>query len=279
MATAIGSKKLWLAAVALFGVWSGVASAHGASPHGASPDGAHGAAHGAASNAASAPSTASAAAAPATSSAASKAPASADRTVVSVNGVEVVSEANHYAADGKLYVSLERFAALFGETYALSADRKQATFRGATFGVRMKEGVPTAWIRDLANAVKAQQVTWDPATQEAYVLALPEGSIKVSDTVPAMGEHWGNPQAGELPIGPFYGVHNGKLVFLEYMIGQDDFEQGVNHVNLNGMKGVPSPEVVQVDVEYQPAGHPGFEAPHYDIHLYFISDEEQQKIQ
>jgi hypothetical protein len=36
--------------------------------------------------------------------------------------------------------------------------------------------------------------------------------------------------------------------------------------------------VVQTDVEFQPNGHPGFEIPHFDIHMYFISDEEQQEI-
>ncbi|MBW5446164.1 hypothetical protein GE107_08830 [Cohnella sp. CFH 77786] len=130
----------------------------------------------------------------------------------------------------------------------------------------------------MADAVHAQNVSWDKAKQEAYVLALPEGSIKISGVVPAMGEHWANPQAGDLPTGPIYGVYEGKLVFLEYMIAQDDFEKGVNHVNLPGMKGVPSPAVVQMDVEFQAHGHEGFEVPHYDIHAYFISDEEQQKI-
>ncbi|WP_222708667.1 hypothetical protein [Paenibacillus sp. N3.4] len=126
----------------------------------------------------------------------------------------------------------------------------------------------------MADAVHAQQVSWD-AKQGVYVLALPEGTIKITDSVPAMGEHWANPQAGDLPTGPIYGVHDGKLVFLEYMIAQDDFIKGVNHINLPGMKGVPSPAVVQVDIEFQVHGHEGFEVPHYDIHSYFITDEEQ----
>ncbi|TMV45678.1 hypothetical protein FE783_28440 [Paenibacillus mesophilus] len=111
-----------------------------------------------------------------------------------------------------------------------------------------------------------------------YVLALPKGTVQITPVVPAMGEHWSNPQAGDLPIGPIYGVYNGRLVFLEYMIAQEDFTKGKNHANLAGMKGVPSPAVVQIDVEFQATGHEGFEVPHYDIHAYFISEEEQQKI-
>lgn len=197
---------------------------------------------------------------------------------IQVNGVEVVSSANFQSPDGKLYISIEAFADLFGKTYTVSEGLKTAEFNRKTFAIRMKGGEPTAWIRDLANAVNAQNISWDKANQEVYVLALPEGSIKISEVVPAMGEHWANPQAGELPVGPVYGVYNGKLVFLEYMIAQEDFINGKSHVNLNGMKGVPSPAVVQMDVDFEPQGHPGFEAPHYDIHAYFITDEEQQQI-
>ncbi|WP_274365981.1 hypothetical protein [Paenibacillus thermotolerans] len=199
---------------------------------------------------------------------------------VLVNGVEVVSNANHTMPDGKAYASIEAYADLFGLDFQLSANKKSVTFNGHTIkNVHMINGEPTAWIRDLAGATSAQQVTWDKKNNEVYVLALPEGTIQLDPVVvPAMGEHWANPQAGELPNGPIYGVYKGKLVFIEYMIAQDDFTDGKNHVNLGGMKGVPSPAVVQTDIELQPQGHPGFEIPHYDIHMYFISDEEQQAI-
>lgn len=198
---------------------------------------------------------------------------------IRVNGVEVKSAANYWSSDGKVYVSVKAFADLFGKSFTVGEGQKEVVFIGKTIpNVKMRQGEPTAWIRDLASAVSAQNVSWDDAKREVYVLALPEGSVKISEVTPAMGEHWANPQAGDLPVGPIYGVYNGKLVFLEYMIAQNDFVEGNNLVNLGGMKGVPSPAVVQMDVEFQPHGHPGFEAPHYDIHAYFITDEEQQKI-
>ncbi|BBH21909.1 hypothetical protein Back11_32540 [Paenibacillus baekrokdamisoli] len=201
-----------------------------------------------------------------------------DGLTIKVNGVEVISSANHVTTDGKTYVSVRAFADLFDRTYTLTKGNKDVFFSGTKISnIRMKQDEPTAWIRDLANAVHAQQVSWD-SKQEVYVLALPEGTIKISGSVPAMGEHWSNPQAGDLPTGPIFGVHDGKLVFLEYMVAQDDFIKGVNHTNIAGMKGVPSPPVVQVDIEFQKDGHEGFEVPHFDIHAYFITDEEQQKI-
>lgn len=202
-----------------------------------------------------------------------------DTISVSVNGVEVKSQANHQNTDGNVYVSVSSFADLFDKSFELSADQKTVQFNGKTINVQIKDGEPTAWVRELAAAVGAQSVSWDQISKEVYVLALPEGTIQLEPgVVPAMGEHWANPAAGELPNGPIYGVYNGKLVFLEYMIDQKSFVKGESYVNLLGMKGVPSPEVVQTDIELVPNGHPGFEIPHYDIHMYFITDEEQQSI-
>ncbi|MGD8192131.1 hypothetical protein ACQCN2_19345 [Brevibacillus ginsengisoli] len=207
-----------------------------------------------------------------------EAPKANEELTVLVNGVKVVSEANHIASDKKVYVSVKAFADLFGKTYTVAQNKHTVTLNGKTIdGISMKSGEPTAWVEDLAKAVGAQKVSWDETNKEAYVLALPEGTIQVTEVVPAMGEHWGNPQ--ELPLGPIYGVYKGKLVFLEYMISQADLAQGKSLANVPGMKGLPMPGVVQVDWDFEPNGHPGFEVPHYDIHNYFISDEEQQKIQ
>lgn len=237
-------RKIVVLAVSLFLLIGGSVSAHGGAAHGV----------------------------PATSGKKS------EGLTVLVNGVEVKSAANHIAG-GKTYVSVPAFAELFDLTYTLNSDNQQVGFNGSTItNIRMKQDEPTAWIKDLAKAVHAQRVSWD-GKQEVYVLALPEGTIQITESVPAMGEHWANPQAGDLPTGPIYGVHDGKLVFLEYMIAHDDFVKGVEHANLGGMKGVPSPAVVQVDIEFSKDGHEGYEVPHYDIHAYFITDEEQHQIQ
>lgn len=204
--------------------------------------------------------------------------ANASELSVLVNGVPVESEANH-SWGGKTYVSVGQFAKLFGKTASVGQDHQSVEFNGGTItDVREHQGEMTAWVRELARLVDAQSITWDADRNEVYVLALPKGSVQITPVVPAMGEHWSNPEAGELPVGPIYGVYQGRLVFLEYMIAQEDFIQGKNHNNLAGMKGVPSPSVVQTDFEFQPHGHDGFQVPHYDIHAYFITEEEQQSI-
>lgn len=192
---------------------------------------------------------------------------------VLVNGVSLESVLNN----GKTYVSVNDFAGLFGKTAKIDHSNNSAGLNGKQVSTKKWNGVVYAWIRDLADAVNATQVSWDPKGKSVYVLVLPEGTIQLDpNVVPAMGEHWANP--ADMPTGPIYGVYEGKLVFIEYMISQQDFADGVSFENLEGMKGLPSPTIVQSDIEFVPNGHPGFEIPHYDLHFYFISNEDQQQI-
>ena len=98
---------------------------------------------------------------------------------------------------------------------------------------------------------------------------LPKGTVKVSETVPGMGEHWANPK--DLPLGPIYCVHKGKVICLEYMISQADFQAGKSWPTLTGLKTLPA--INHVNMGFEPKGHPGYEIPHYDMHIYFVSPE------
>jgi len=104
---------------------------------------------------------------------------------------------------------------------------------------------------------------------------LPEDVIQISSVVPAMGEHWANPAT--LPLGPIYCVHEGKIVCLEFMMSQQDFADGKSWPDLAGIPGLPP--VNHTHIGFQPHGHEGFEVPHYDIHMYFLSPEDVVKIQ
>jgi hypothetical protein len=90
-----------------------------------------------------------------------------------------------------------------------------------------------------------------------------------------MGEHWADPAT--LPLGPIYCVHRGKIVCLEFMIAQQEFTEGQSWPALAGMHGLPP--VNHTRIGFEPAGHEGFEVPHYDIHMYFLSPAEVAQIQ
>ncbi|GGJ37511.1 hypothetical protein [Deinococcus roseus] len=96
---------------------------------------------------------------------------------------------------------------------------------------------------------------------------LPEGTVKVSDCVPTMGEHWARLQ--DLPLGPIYGIKDDRLVFVELMPSQEMFAKGMSWVD-----ALKTPKwflkIDHVDIEFQPQGHEGYPIPHYDIHAYFV---------
>jgi len=208
---------------------------------------------------------------------ASAAGAPVEPTVV-INGVKVYGDGTHMNG-GQVYVDAAGYAELLGLDYTYDGATKQFTVKGKTLSAKEHEGEPSVAVRDIAAATGAEHVLWEEAAAQVYVLDLPDGTVPLEPVqsvmdngVPGMGQHWGNP--AELPIGPIYGVEKGKLVFIEQMILQDDFTNGVNHVDIPGMKGMPSPPIVHSDFELVPNGHPGFEVPHYDVHHYFVTHEE-----
>ena len=98
---------------------------------------------------------------------------------------------------------------------------------------------------------------------------LPQGTVKISENVPSMGEHWSRPE--DLPLGPIYCVHKGKVVCIEYMMSQADLQAGKSWPELVGLKNLPP--INHVNLGFMPTGHHGYEIPHYDMHIYFVSPE------
>ncbi|ACQ93326.1 hypothetical protein Tola_1716 [Tolumonas auensis DSM 9187] len=105
---------------------------------------------------------------------------------------------------------------------------------------------------------------------------LPADVVKISPVVPAMGEHWANPK--DLPLGPIYGVSEGRVIFLEFMIDRDTLAKGTSFTDLKSKAGIPLPSVEHVDFDWEPDGHEGYTVPHYDIHLYFVPHNEHMAI-
>lgn len=129
----------------------------------------------------------------------------------------------------------------------------------------------TAYLR--TAIVAALLATAAPALAHGTMLpdasSLPKDVIQLSGVVPGMGEHWANP--ADMPIGPIYGVSNGKVIFLEFMIDQESFKSGKSFLELASKAGIELPSIDHVDFNFEPNGHEGYEVPHYDVHLYFIS--------
>ncbi len=118
------------------------------------------------------------------------------------------------------------------------------------------------------------------ACAAAPKLTLPEGYIKASDVVPAMGEHWINP---ENPTAPVYLIHKGEVIGLEYM-WTDAMLQEVPGPPGETIKALVSSLPVGVTVDHidiawmTPGVHEGPPVDHWEAHIYFITQAEKGAI-
>ncbi len=112
-------------------------------------------------------------------------------------------------------------------------------------------------------------------------VTLPEEAVELSELVPGMGEHWANP--ANLPVGPIYLVHDEEVIGVEYMFTTDLMEEVTvptpeGEETFKHLPGLPVGAYVDhMEIEFFSQGHEGFEVPHFDAHLYFISLDERQE--
>lgn len=197
---------------------------------------------------------------------------------LNLNGSVVTDFGAHIAKNGSAYTTVETFAKHYGAKVDWDVKsnvlKLNNTVVANTYG-DADTATGTASIRALTNALGGNHsaIGWDADNSTVNVAILPEGTIQLTPVVPQMGEHWANPK--DMPLGPIYGVYNGKLVFFEYMPAKD-LDKTVHDVPGN-LVPLPS-KIDHFDIDWNPQGHEGYEVPHYDMHLYYISREEQNKI-
>lgn len=206
-----------------------------------------------------------------------------DGPKVEINGVGVYSPIS-YAQKGEIWVDVDAFFHVLKSSYKLDDQGNNLTFKDETIPVKNHKDGIVAEVKDLAEVIDATQLT-EEQDGSIYVLVLPNGTVQITPVIPQMGEHWTNPEEDILimenndPVfKTIYGVYEGKLVFIEQMISQKYLVEGKSFVNFAGMKGLPSPSIDHTNIEFIPTGHEGYTMPHYDIHHYFITPEEQEKI-
>ncbi|MBB6054840.1 DUF5602 domain-containing protein [Tolumonas osonensis] len=113
-------------------------------------------------------------------------------------------------------------------------------------------------------------------TELPLASSLPANVVKISPVVPGMGEHWADPK--DLPLGPIYGVSEGRIIFFEFMIDRDTLTKGTSFTDLKSKVSIPFPPVEHVDFDWEPKGHEGYTVPHYDVHFYFVPHNEHMAI-
>ena len=125
----------------------------------------------------------------------------------------------------------------------------------------------------LVGAVAVAGEMQMPPQPSVHPAGIPKDAMLVSPCIATMGEHWANPK--NLPVGPIYGVWQGKPVFTEIMVSVKDLARGFSWANIQALPGY---KIDHIDFEFEPHGHPGMPVPHYDLHAYYITYADQMKI-
>lgn len=204
--------------------------------------------------------------------------ASTQAPEIEINGVKVNSLYSFVEKD-TIFVGIEDFFEVLNQDYTLNAADKAVSFDGKSIALKMHKDGYVASIDEVAKLISDVGYSTHLTKEKdgsVYLLVLPKGVVKLTPSIPKMGEHWAIPN--EMPVGPIYGVEKGKLIFIEQMPAQQFFTDGESLVDLAGMKGLPSPSINHTNIEFQEHGHEGFEATHYDIHHYFITPSERDAI-
>jgi hypothetical protein len=136
----------------------------------------------------------------------------------------------------------------------------------AATGLVMAISVVVAPVSASEEQSDTRPIEWTP----------PPGVVKLTDCEPYMGEHWARRE--DMPLGPIYTVYKDRLISIEYMPSQKAFEDGKSWQNLTFQyRGRPLP-INHANVDFMPRGHEGYEVPHYDMHFYVVSREEERAI-
>lgn len=113
----------------------------------------------------------------------------------------------------------------------------------------------------------------------AAKVTVPDGYEQASPVVPAMGEHWIDP---EDPTAPVYLVYKGEVIGIE-PIWTEDMLAEVPSPPGETIKALPTipvgATVDHIDVGWMTPGvHEGPPVDHWEMHIYFISQEEKAAI-
>ena len=140
----------------------------------------------------------------------------------------------------------------------------------AGFGVRRVAADQTGGAT-LPGTAATWQYRWRDGLASSHPvprpLGLPADFVPAGDHQTLKTQHWVRPK--DWPLGPAVQSQDGRIISVDFMIAKADFERGFSW-SLVYPDAFRPLKIDHVDIDLVPAGHSGFETPHYDIHIYFV---------
>jgi hypothetical protein len=109
-----------------------------------------------------------------------------------------------------------------------------------------------------------------PAQQTTQAgITIPQGATVTAECIDGLGKQYVLP--ADIPFGPIYNVHDGKVTGIEYMVGAAEILKDPNRfMNMPGFNH----QFDHINIDYLPSGHAGNINDHFHVDLFTISKEE-----
>ncbi len=125
-------------------------------------------------------------------------------------------------------------------------------------------GIVAGYILSIISPTKQSGSINTNTAVDTKELSLPPDAVRIQACSDHRGALYVRPQ--DVPAGPIYMVHNGKIMGLEFMLDQGELSSGkaFKYLSALGMK------VDHVNTGLLPHGHAGYAESHYHIDLYTV---------
>lgn len=120
---------------------------------------------------------------------------------------------------------------------------------------------------------KRQPSTTTEVTPPVTDIKIPDGATVTAECIDGLGKQYVLPK--DIPFGPIYNVHEGKVIGVEYMFGADEITKDpARFMSLAGF----SHNFDHINIDFLPGGHAGDVGAHYHIDLLTIPKDEAAAI-
>jgi hypothetical protein len=141
--------------------------------------------------------------------------------------------------------------------------------------VALVVGVAGGYLLGTSNNKKNQVATKDTKTTEVadVELAIPQGATVIAQCAKGRGTQYALPK--DIPLGPVYNVHEGKVIGIEFMVGKDELlGTAKNFLDLP----LYNKKFDHVNIGLLSQGHAGFPTPHYHVDVMMVPTSVTDKI-
>jgi len=117
----------------------------------------------------------------------------------------------------------------------------------------------------LAKTLPGTQ-TSQPKTQETTTseITIPGDAVQIQACADKNGALFVKP--ADIPTGPVYMVHDGKVIGLKFMLPKDEFLAGKPFEALRGL----NIRANHINVGFNAHGHEGYKVPHYHVDVFSV---------